>query len=173
MRVIVALDGGPLDTAVCNASAYLCEEGRDTVVLATIVGTREARETISSSARTGSPPPSATPSGVSLPIDPTPARASETRDQAVQRVIDDRVIQLRGLAEKHFSHVPSQVRVEIDDDVPGAIIRVAREAGANGVAVGARRQSSLSTALLGSVATDLVRNSPVPVLIIREGMAGT
>ena len=167
MRVLVSLDGS-LDDAICRVSAYLCEAGRDSAVLFSAIHPDAARETIASHG-TG-PIPQATSTGGLLNVPQVPARPAEARDQAVQRVSDGRRVELRTLAERYFGHVPVEVRVEIAADTADAILEATRDVSADGIAVGAKKQSGLAAAILGSVAADLLRRSPVPVLVIREDM---
>ncbi|MCK9485417.1 MAG: universal stress protein [Dehalococcoidia bacterium] len=167
MRVLVSLDGN-LDDALCRASAYLCEAGRDSAALLSVIHPDAARETHSG---LGSGiTPLGTSTGVLLNV-PTPSTPmAEGRDQAVQRVSDTRLAQLRSLAERYFSHVPVEVRVDISGDPAAAILDAAAEVKADGIAVGARKQSGLAAVVLGSVSGDLLKRSPVPVLVIREDM---
>ena len=167
MRVLVSLDGKQ-DEAICAVAAYLCEAGRDSVVLFTVVHPDEAKGTLAGAV--GRPAQRVTDTGMLLNIPSVTPPAAEARDQAVQRVVDGRSAVLRGLGERYFSHVPVDVRVDIAADPADAILEAAREERVNGMAVGAREQSGLAAAILGSVAQDLVRRSPVPVLVIREGM---
>ncbi len=167
MRVLVSLDG-KLDDALCRASAYLCEAGRDSAVLFSVIHPDATRETIAGHG--GGPTPQATATGTLLNVPSVPARPAEARDQAVQRVSDGRRAELRSLAERFFGHVPVEVRVDIAPDPADAILEATAEIGADGIAVGARKQSGLAAAILGSVAADLVRRSPVPVLVVREDM---
>lgn len=168
MHVLVALDG-LIDDALCRASAYLCEAGRDSAVILAIVDPRDARETVSG--RSDVPRAVATQTGTLLSAGGGTPHAAEARDQAVQRVLDARRAQVEGLAHRYFQHVPVDTHVEISGDPADEILRKAREIEANGIAVGAQKQSSLAAAILGSVAADVVRRSPVPVLVIREDMA--
>lgn len=172
MRVLVALDGGPLDEALCRASAYLCERGRDNAVLVTVLDPSVARETMSASSRTGVPPPGATTSGLSLNLPSVTPVPAEARDQAVQRVVSEQESRLHDLTAAFFGHVPTEVRIVLADDPARAIVEQADHEGVDGIAVGAKRRSGLA-GLLGTVASAVVRTSPVPVLVIREGMRGT
>lgn len=53
------------------------------------------------------------------------------------------------------------------DGVPAAtLLQVAREVGADRIVVGTHGRSGLSHFLLGSVAGELIRTSPVPVLVV-------
>ena len=52
---------------------------------------------------------------------------------------------------------------------PEAIVEYARRAGADVIVISTRGRSGLSHALLGSVAERVVRYSPCPVLVVREG----
>jgi nucleotide-binding universal stress UspA family protein len=168
MRVLVVLDGH-IDDALARASAYLCEASRDSAVLFAVVDPHEARETVSG--RSDAQHAVATQTGTLLSSGGGAPRAAEARDQAVQRVLDARRVELDALARRYFQHVPVETKVEISGDPADVILGAARAIGASGIAVGAQKQSSLAAAILGSVASDLLRRSPVPVLVIREDMA--
>lgn len=168
MRVLVALDG-LIDDALCRASAYLCEVDRDSAVLLAVVNPHEVRETVSG--RVDAPKAVATPTGTLISSGGGAPHAAEARDQAVQRVLDARQAELNSFAHRYFKHVPVETKVEISGDEADAILHEAQTIGADGIAVGAQKRSSLAAAILGSVAADIVRRSPVPVLVIREDMA--
>lgn len=168
MRVLVALDG-LIDDALCRASAYLCEAERDSAVLLAIVDPHDTRETMSG--RSDTPRAAATETGTLLSLGGGTPHAAEVRDQAVQRVLDARQAELNAFAHRYFQHVPVETHVEISGEPADEILREARKIEASGIAVGAQKQSSLAAAILGSVAADVVRRSPVPVLVIREDMA--
>jgi nucleotide-binding universal stress UspA family protein len=167
MRVLVALDG-LIDDALCRASAYLCEAGRDSAVLLAVVNPQDIRETVSG--RVDTPRAVATPTGTLISSGGGTPHTAEARGQAVQRVLDGRQAELKTFAHRYFQHVPVETHVEVSGEPADEILREARKIEASGIAVGAQKQSLLTAAILGSVAADVVRRSPVPVLVIREDM---
>jgi nucleotide-binding universal stress UspA family protein len=170
MHVLVALDGGPVDEAVCLAAGYLCKPHRDSAVLLSVISPDDVRETASASRRPAAAA-QAMPDGTlfNSRLEPKVSLA-EDRSQAMQRVIQEREVVLRSLGARYFNQIPVETHVLVARDTAHAIVEHAKTVGADGVAVGARRQSSLSEAVLGSVASAVIRTSPVPVLVLREGM---
>ncbi|MBU69208.1 MAG: universal stress protein UspA [Cupriavidus sp.] len=55
-------------------------------------------------------------------------------------------------------------------DVSGRVVQYAQDSGAELVVAGTHGHTGLLRVVLGSVAEELVRHCPVPVLVIREGM---
>lgn len=62
----------------------------------------------------------------------------------------------------------AQVRVR-RGEVTGVILDAARDLDAHLIVMGTHGRGGISRALLGSVAEGVVRRSPVPVLLVREG----
>ena len=95
----------------------------------------------------------------------------ESRSQALERTRAERLAQLNGIASRHLEGVTYSALVESDEHTAHAIAERAREIGAAMIVTGTHGRSGISRALLGSVAERLVRESPVPVLVVRQGMA--
>jgi nucleotide-binding universal stress UspA family protein len=83
-------------------------------------------------------------------------------DQEMDRLEAEVLERLRALAEAHLAGVPDPAE-EILEEIDAF--------GADLVAVGTRTRSSLSRALLGSVAEDVVRKSPATVMLVRPARA--
>lgn len=80
--------------------------------------------------------------------------------EAAQRHLDAEVERLR--------HLGLRVEGVLRNAAPAeALLEVARERGADLIAVGTHGRGALRRALLGSVATDVIRTSPLPVLTVR------
>lgn len=61
------------------------------------------------------------------------------------------------------------LRREADEVSAALILAAAKDLGAHMIVMGTHGRGGLSRALLGSVAEAVVRRSPVPVLLVREG----
>ncbi|HEX7841494.1 MAG TPA: universal stress protein [Kofleriaceae bacterium] len=61
-----------------------------------------------------------------------------------------------------------EVRV-VDDDARDAIVKAARAVHADLIVIGTHGRRGLSRMLLGSVAEDVLRRAPCPVLAVRKG----
>ena len=65
--------------------------------------------------------------------------------------------------------VPSEAEI-LEGDPPAAILAAVAAHGAELVVVGSRGLGAIGGALLGSVSRALVEHSPVPVLVVRDGL---
>ncbi len=79
------------------------------------------------------------------------------------------------LIETLRSHTPAHpgtvVEFRVVPGTPAAeIVRVARESQCNMLVIGTHGRSGLRRALLGSVAEEVLRNAPCPVLTVRAGI---
>ncbi|MFN4258993.1 MAG: universal stress protein [Gemmataceae bacterium] len=67
-----------------------------------------------------------------------------------------------------LGNVPHTLRLELDDDVNAAILRVADEIQADLLVVGSHGRTKPAQYLLGSVASSVIENSQRPVLCVKE-----
>lgn len=74
--------------------------------------------------------------------------------------------------EVRGADVRAERRLEEGDPV-GEILRVAREIGASLIVLGTHGRTGLSRLLMGSVAEQVVRNAPCPVLTATDPVPGT
>jgi nucleotide-binding universal stress UspA family protein len=169
MLAVVALDGGSSDRDVVAAAAFVLHPDRDEVRLLTVLDESEVEET-RGGARISATLPQATSGGRPLPIAQAGAPVAEGRDQAIARVRSDHITYLEGLAPL-LGAIPYKCVVEIGDPAE-KIVELAKELDAGGIAMGTRsKRSRLRSAVFGSVAEEVVRTSPVPVLVVKEGIA--
>jgi len=87
-------------------------------------------------------------------------------DQEMDRLEAAHVKRLRSIAETHLPGVPVECIVRFGDPVE-EILNEVGAFGADLVAVGTKTRSSLSRALLGSIAEKVMRKSPATVMLVR------
>ena len=87
-------------------------------------------------------------------------RIAETSEDTAERALDAAVDAVGGRADRR--------RVSGMDAGP-VICEVAREVGADVIAVGSRGAGGIRRALTGSTSLHVVNNAPCPVLVVREG----
>lgn len=169
MLALVALDGGAADRDVVAAAAFVLHPDRDEVRLLTVLDPSEVEET-RGRARISATLPQATTGGQTLPIAQASVPVAEGRDQAITRARTEHIAYLEKLAPL-LGELPYKCVVEIGDPAE-KIVEVAKELGAGGIAMGTRsKRSRLGSVVFGSVAQEVVRTSPVPVLVVKEGTA--
>jgi len=172
MRVLIAIDGSAVSEQVLAAAAQLLHP-TDELHLFTVIDPDEAQETVSRG-----PGPMkveafnwGTVSGAVVPSGFVRHVAAESPTQAAERV---HATHLRTLEELAAKVLPAtfvwQAHVRAASDPAEAIIHVAQDLKVHGIAMGTRGRGAIAHALLGSVAEEVIRHSPVPVLIVREGM---
>lgn len=91
---------------------------------------------------------------------PAPLGAREDRHRAARACFDELALE----ADDAFLACPLETEVS-EMDPPGALIDAAARRGASAIVVGLDRHSRLSSAV-GTVATELLRRSPVPVTTV-------
>lgn len=90
-------------------------------------------------------------------------------DQEMDRLDAEHGEYLRALAAAHFGGVATECVVRFGEPAE-EILREADAFGADAIAVATRSRSSLSRALLGSVAEALVHKAPVTVVLVRPAL---
>lgn len=141
MRILVAMDGSEKCEAVIKPTLELAKTAHAEVLLLNMVNP------LVDAVRVSAPSPS----------------------EAMAQVEAERRAYLEEKA-KCFGGVPVKVSVERlqhGEDVAEGIARIAREQDAAILVVASRRVTSLAKLLLGSVAQELLRLSPCPVLVVR------
>jgi len=169
MRVLITLDGSELADRALSIMAPFARSMGAEVVLLTVIDPGEIHATFEEAQQLLAAPPGMAV-GLALrgiPSQPEPGLV-EDRNQAFEarRIATEELLQ--GKASEFFPGLSTEVDVEWSDDAAGAISRVAAEKGVDFIAMGTHGRSGLGQALLGSVATSVVRQSPVPVLLVSE-----
>ena len=172
MRVLLAVDGSDASDDVAAAAANLFQE-TDEFQLLTVIEPRQVHETYGSDTPPGGERLIATGGefGTVLMHQPGGGDPVEGVAQASIRVESEYRRALEALAERQLP--PPRhwtAHVVIDDHPADAILAFAAEIGAHGIAMGTRGRGQIASALLGSVAEDVIRRSPIPVVIVRQGM---
>lgn len=92
---------------------------------------------------------------------------ADTTTAAVAQVVREWTAELeRDLAGLGVKATASVVVIERGEDIPDAIARVARERGAQLIAISSRRASGFRGLMLGSVTQHVLRLAPCPVLVV-------
>jgi nucleotide-binding universal stress UspA family protein len=173
MKVLVALDESHEAESAVTAIASWARAAGVEVVLCTVVHPSQIHETVSSSGFAHAVTPQGSPSGQVLPGIKDPAHlatAAEDRTQALVRAHAERRDHLAKVASRHLADVAVEFHVRDGADTAGEIVAAAEEAGADFIALAARGRSALGQALFGAVHEDVVRRSPVPVLLAGPGV---
>ena len=165
MRVLVAHDGGEAGDRALSAIANWAGTSQAEVHLVTILNPGEAHDT-SRGDLVHSMTPAATTTGQLLHSgEPLPTLA-EDRSQAVSWVLTETKEKLHDVASRLLPGIEVTVHADINERVAEAIIELAETLQAELIAAGTHGRTGISHVLMGSVAERLVRQSPVPVLVI-------
>ncbi len=165
MRVLVAYDGGEAGDRALEAIANWAKASQAEVHLATILKPGEARDTSRGNV-VHAMTPAATPAGQLLHTGEPLPKLAETRSEAISGILQETRESLRDTASRYLAGVEVTVHADINEHVAEAIIALAGQLGAELVAVGTHGRTGISHALMGSVAEKVVRQSPLPVLVI-------
>jgi nucleotide-binding universal stress UspA family protein len=95
---------------------------------------------------------------------------ADTRHEAVRKVVAERQSYLEVLTAQFEPEGGVMVEeLRQGEDVPECIARVAREQQADILVIATNRAAGVRGLLLGSVAQALMRLSPCPILVVRDG----
>ncbi|GBD23158.1 Stress response protein NhaX [bacterium HR29] len=167
MRILVPLDGTEAGERVCPTIAALAWTLDADVVLYHVVHPDEVHAVPTSTAPLGEPiAPAGTVMGQRLTVEEPRPRPAEDRTQALARVHAEREDYLREVARRYFPGVVVRVEVDGAKDTAAAIAAAAARLGADGIAMATRARAGLAHALFGSVAERVIRQAPVPVLVV-------
>jgi nucleotide-binding universal stress UspA family protein len=166
MKALVAID----DTAHAEQTLAAIGPWANTwgveVALLTLVKPGQATDTVASHDYGHALTPAGMPSGHALHVAEPELRLAETRGQAVSRKAMEARERLLTLAETYFPLAPAVAYAAMADDLPTAIVGKAAEVGADLIVMGTHGRTGLSHLIAGSVAEDVIRQSPLPVLVV-------
>ena len=169
MRVLVTRDGSELAERALSTMAPFARSVSAEILLLTVIDPGEVHASFEETQELLAAPPD-TAVGLALrgiPAQPSPGLV-EDRSQAFEARRIETEEQLQEKAKQYLPDLPAEVHVEWSDNPAEAIARFARENSVDFVAMGTHGRSGLGQALLGSVATSVVRQSSVPVLPVSE-----
>ncbi|MBI5947469.1 MAG: universal stress protein [Chloroflexi bacterium] len=170
MKVLVAVDGGETSERVLAAIAGWAAATSADVHLLTVLHPKDVHATLASRGFGHSLTPQGTASGSILRAEEPPAVAAEDRTQALERVTQETAARLRELVASTLPGVQATMHVEASDKTAEEIVNQASHLGVELIAMGTHGRRGVARAMLGSVAEEVVRNSPVPVLVVGPAM---
>ena len=166
MLVLVALDSGEAAESVVRILGPWAVDAKAEVHLLTVLQPSHLHGTEAGGDPTPALTPAATTSGGLLHTAEPYHRRAESRSQAITRAHTELDDSHRDLASRFLPGVDFHSHVEAEENIASAILRVAAAIGADLVAMGTHGRSGLSHLLMGSVAEHVIRNAPVPVLVV-------
>lgn len=172
MRILVAVDASEQAERVVAAAAALLRNLQDPQIrLLTVVDDADIHESTATTLPQGTTTPLGSWSGSSYQI-PTPSspRLTEDRSQALTRIHGELEARDASLASHHLSGLPVESRVVSGGKPAAAIIEGAQDYGADLIVMGTRGRRGISRILMGSTAEAIVRDSPIPVVVVGDGV---
>ncbi len=167
MRILITSDGSELAERAFAALAPWVQRWDAETWLLTVVDPRESHETLAESGRpiaaAGNITISPALGGVS--ISRTPALAAD-RGQAIEAARTATEDALRELAVRYLPGLKVQAHAAFSEDGAKAIIEFASEHGVDFLVMSTHGRSGLGRAMLGSVASSVVRHATVPVIVV-------
>jgi len=167
VRLLIPTDGSGLAERAMAAMGPWTRQWGAEVVLMRVISPGEARDTVAEYTRRVPDSETRQQAMRGLPVEPARALA-EDRGQALERIRTEIEDSLRELARTHLVGVSTQIHAIWSDNVADAIVAAANDFGASFIAMASHGRSGLGQAILGSVASEVVRHSPVPVIVINE-----
>lgn len=165
MRVLIAYDGGDAGDRAMAAISNWATSTQAEVHLLTVLHPGDIHDT-SYGHIVHALTPAGTPSGQMLrTTEPLPAIA-ESRSQAVAGALSEAEERLRDLATRLLPGLEVQVHADINEHTAEAIIDAGARLEVELIAVGTHGRTGLGHALMGSVAERVIRQSPIPVLVV-------
>lgn len=174
MRVLIAVDASDQAERVVAAAAGLLRAIQNPQVrVLTVVDDDDIHESTATTLPQGTPTPLGSSSGSSYQI-PTPSapRLMEDRSQALTRIHDELKARDASFGSHHLAGLSVESHVVSGAKPAPAILEAAKEFDAELIVVGTRGRRGISRILMGSTAEAIVRESPVPVVVIGDA-AGT
>jgi nucleotide-binding universal stress UspA family protein len=170
VNVLLALDGTADGEPAAAAISEWVRASGATVRLLSVLRPSHVKDTPDAGHFAHTVTPLGTASGQVLPGLKAPtARTAEDRTQALARATAERADYLDLVAEKYFEGVQTEKLVLDASDVAAAIVEEAGKPETNLVVMATRSRSPLGQALFGAVHEQVVRNAPVPVLLVGPG----
>jgi nucleotide-binding universal stress UspA family protein len=166
MRVLIALDESPDAERALESLAAWAREGNLEIVLFSVIEPSKVRGTAGNPGFFHSLTPQGDVTG-GLVRDAEPrVPAVEDHGQALARARDERTQHLHDLSLRCLPGLDTSIDVGVADDIPGAIVAAARQAGAQLIALPTHARTGLQHVLLGSVGEAVVRLAHLPVVLI-------
>jgi nucleotide-binding universal stress UspA family protein len=172
MRILVAVDASDqAERVIASAGALLRGIQDPQIRLLTVVDDADIHESTATTLPQGTPTPLGSWSGSSYQI-PTPSspRFMEDRSQALARIHGELEARDASLAGHHLPGLNVESRVVSGAKPAAAILEAAKDMGADLIVMGTRGRRGISRILMGSTAETIVREAPVPVVVIGDAV---
>ena len=173
MKVLIAVDDSSQTERALRAVGAWADACGVEVHLLHVLKPGQIHETLGARGFTHSLTPAGTASGEPLySAEPFPAIA-ESRSQAFTRLETETTEALTASTRRFTSVASVTPHVVVEERVPDAIIDQATELGVDLIVIGTHGRTGLSHALMGSVGETVIREAPMPVLVVgpRAGVA--
>jgi nucleotide-binding universal stress UspA family protein len=171
MRILVALDGSILSEHALEGVVPLVRQTGAEVVLVAVLNPDAIHETVATGGyrETASAIPAARLAIRGAPAEP-PARLAEDRGQALESARTTAEDALRAAAKALPGGAPVTFVVAWSRYASEAILEEAKARAADLIVVGSHGRGGFRQTILGSVSAELVRESPVPVVVIGQSV---
>ena len=166
MKVLIALDSDESADAIVRTLGPWAIEAKAEVHFLTVLQPGHVRGTDAGDNPGLEMTPAATSSGQLLHLGKLPHHVAESRSQAVSRAEAEVHDKHKELASCFLKGVEFRSHVAMEADIPATVLRVGSEIGADLVAMGTHGRTGLRHVLMGSVAENVIRNAPMPVLVV-------
>jgi nucleotide-binding universal stress UspA family protein len=172
MQALIAIDTSQQAEHIVKSAAPLLRAVlQPNILLLTVTDDADVHETMESTGPQGTTTPLGSWSGERVPIPtPTTPRFMEDRTQALARVHNDIEQRNAALAGRFLEGLEVDCRVVFAPRTVDAILESGQEFAAELIIVGTRGRRGISRVLMGSTAEGLIRQSPVPVVIIGDAV---
>ncbi|MCZ2108353.1 MAG: universal stress protein [Dehalococcoidia bacterium] len=165
MKVLIAYDGGEAGNRALAAMHNWATSTQPEIHLITVIRPGDVHDTTFGRG-THALTPAGTESGQMLnTAEPVPAMA-ESRSQAVASALSEAEERLYTVATRALPGLDIHVHTDINERVAEAIIATGVRLDVELIAVGTHGRTGIGHALMGSVAERIIRQSPIPVLVV-------
>lgn len=172
MRILVAVDASDQAERVVAAAGGILRGIQDPQIrLLTVVDDADIHESTATTLPQGTPTPLGSWSGSSynIPTQSSP-HLMEDRSQALTRIHGELEARDASLASHHLPGLSVESHVVSGSKPAQAILEAAKDFGAELIVMGTRGRRGISRILMGSTAEGIVRESPVPVVVIGDAV---
>ncbi len=170
MRILIANDGGQLGEKALATVAGWSQRSAAEVHIVEVLKPSAVHETARPTVLHASTP-AATSTGRLLYAEEPFAALAEDRTQALDAARTTAVERMEAQAAKYLPGAAVTSHAVVGADPAREIIALATTLGTEMVVVGAHGRTGMSHAFLGSVSEAVVRNCPVPVLVVGPHVA--
>jgi nucleotide-binding universal stress UspA family protein len=169
MRALIAVDGSSNATDVLDAVSPWLKASNASVELMTVLDLSEIHNSNASQANPmPTTPLTGGPAGLEVREEESMPSVTEDRGQAIAATEDAARDRLREFALKHLGGIDCAIHISTTNAAAEAIVEEAARWQADAIAMGTHGRTGIARALMGSVAERVLRESHVPVFLVRN-----